>query len=289
MKTLYDRGLAPLPKSSSTTKLTRVYEERYHWPLSLAILCLALEVVLPESTTSGRRKGKTAAVMAGATMLALAMTTDRAEASPSSAYRDYQKGKYVAALSEYARLADIKTNDYRLHYNAGEAAYQTKEYEKALQQFTATLDTPTVSSDLATQEHVYYDLGNTLYHLGDGLSETDKKKEQWEQAVQNYGHALQLNTNDLDAKNNLAYVQQKLEELKKQDQQQDKNKPNDTEPSEEAKKAKERADAAVKARQYKEALDIMEASLKSDPTTQYYGDYIKRLQEINGVAVAPGH
>ena len=77
-----------------------------------------------------------------------------------------------------------------------------------------------------------------------------------------------------------------MEELKRQ-QQQNQQPPDDQEPSEAAKAAKARADAAVKQRQYKQALDIMEDSLKSDSTTQYYGDYIKRLQEINGVAVAP--
>ena len=132
------------------------------------------------------------------------------------------------------------------------------------------------------------DLGNTLYRIGEPQQDPDQKQKAWEQAVQNYGHALQLNTNDLDAKNNLAYVQKKLEELKKQQQQQNKNKDDDIQPSEAAKKAKEQADEAVKARQYRQALDIMEASQKADSTTQYYGDYIKRLQEINGVAAAPG-
>jgi tetratricopeptide (TPR) repeat protein len=122
--------------------------------------------------------------------------------------------------------------------------------------------------------------------LGDLDSDSAKKQERWEQALTNYSRALRLSTNDIDAKNNLAFVKQKLEELKKQEQQK-KQPPEEKEPSEAAKAAKARADEAVRQRQYKQALDIMEDSLKSDPTTQTYGDYIKRLQEINGVAVTP--
>jgi len=223
MKTLYERGLAPLPKNTSTTKLTRVYEERYHWPLAVAVLLLAIEYVLPESSTRRRRKSKgastTAAVAVAATVV-LALAPAGANASPSTAYRDYENGKFDAALQEYLRLSDKKTNDYRLNYNAGASAYKAQDYDKALQQFNAVLNSPGVSPDLQTQEHAYYDLGNTLYQMGEPLPDPDEKQKHWEQALDSYGRALRLNTNDIDAKNNLAYVKQKLEELKKQQQQQ---------------------------------------------------------------------
>ena len=44
METLYAQGLAPLPKSDSTTKLVRQYRERFHWPLGIAMLLLVLEM-----------------------------------------------------------------------------------------------------------------------------------------------------------------------------------------------------------------------------------------------------
>ncbi len=226
MKVLYDRGLAPLPKSTGTTKLTRVYQERYHWPLGLAMLCLIIEAILPESPRSGapRRRKASGAVAATAAALLLFLTISRAAASPSSAYNDYQKGNYDSALSEYSRLAEAKTNDYRLHYNAGAAAYQTKEYQKALEQFNDTLASPAITPDLQTQERAYYDMGNTYYHLGEPASDPGQKQHQWEQAIDSYGRALHLNTNDIDAKNNLAYVKEKLEQLKQQQQQQQQQK-----------------------------------------------------------------
>jgi Ca-activated chloride channel family protein len=287
METLYSRGLAPLPKTQESTRLTRVYRERYHWPLGVAVICLVVELLLPESPRSRRSDAPAAApLLQTAALIAALLLSRSANASPSSAFSDFQAGDFKAAAEEYNRLAAEKTNDYRLRYDAGTAAYRAKQLENAQKQLDAALNSPDIISDLQAQEHAYYNLGNTLFRLGDPLPDPQQKEKCWQQSIENFGRALHLNTNDLDAKNNLAYVKQKLEELKKQQQQQrQKHQDQDNlEPSEAAKAAKARADQAVKQRQYKQALDIMEASRKQDPTTEYYADYIKRLQEINGVA-----
>ena len=46
--TLYDQGLAKLPKSEHQEKLVRQYHERYHWPLAVAIVLLLVEMLFPE-------------------------------------------------------------------------------------------------------------------------------------------------------------------------------------------------------------------------------------------------
>jgi Ca-activated chloride channel family protein len=289
METLYERGLAPLPKNEETTRLTRVYRERYHWFLGFAVICLVVETLLPErARTRSRRARGAAALQTAAVALAFCLIPQRGSASPSSAFRDYQSGKFTNAFEEYNRLVQQKTNDYRLHYDAGAAAYQAKKLEAAEAQFNSALNTPDIISDPQNQQRTYYNLGNTHYRMGEPVTDTDKKKELWQEAITNFNFAVRLNTNDLDAKNNLAFVKQQLEQLNKQ-QDKDKNKqpPEDKEPSAAAKAAKARADEAIKRRQYRQALDIMEESLKNDPTTQNYEDYIKRLQEINGVAVPP--
>jgi Ca-activated chloride channel family protein len=277
MNTLYQRGIAPLPKSEESTRLTRVYQERYYWPLGFAVVCLLAELLLPESPRQRRV----------AIALVLLLLTKPAFASPSSAYKDYQTGDYKGAFDEYYRLAEKKTNDYRLRFDAGTAAYQAKEFEKAEKGFTEALNSPGIISAPAIQQHTYYDLGNTLYHIGTSQQQPDGKQKYWEQAVENYTRAIHLDTNDLDAQNNMQFVKQQLEKLKKD--QKDKKPPDDQEPDEAAKKAKARADEAVRQRLYKDAMDIMETSRKQDSTTEYYADYIKRLEEINGVATNVAH
>jgi Ca-activated chloride channel family protein len=226
MDTLYARGLAPLPKSEESTRLTRVYQERYHWPLGFAIVCLVIELLLPESPRVRRSVALSAASAAqqAAVVMALLLIPLSALSSPSSAYRDYQSGDFKGALDEYNRLAGQKTNDYRLHYDAGAAAYRAKELERAQKQFNDALNSQTIVSDPKTQENTYYNLGNTLYQMGEPLPDPDKKKELWQQAIENLGRAYRLDTNDIDARNNLAYIKQKLEELKQQQQQQQKQK-----------------------------------------------------------------
>jgi len=145
-----------------------------------------------------------------------------ARGSPSSAFRDYQAGDFQEAYDEYQRLLEQKTNDYRLQYDAGTAAYRAKQLEAAEKNLQAALNSAQISSDLPAQERAYYNLGNTFYRSGEPLDDLDKKKARWEKSIDNFSRALHLNTNDLDAKNNLAFVKRKLEELKQQQQQQQK-------------------------------------------------------------------
>ena len=224
MEILYAQGLAPLPKSEATVKLTRVYRERYHWFLGFAVLCLAAEMLFPEGPRPPRAQtaaGPSAARLRKAALVSCVLLVPAsAPASGPGAFNKYQSGDYQAAFEEYNRLAAAKTNDYRLHYDAGTSAYRAKELDAAEKQLGQALNSPDIVSDLDAQERAYYNLGNTLYHLGEPAADPKQKQERWEQSIANYSRALRLNTNDLDAKNNLAFVKKKLEELKQQQQQQ---------------------------------------------------------------------
>ena len=231
MEILYRQGLAPLPKSEATTRLALVPREHYHWFLGFALLCLAAEMLLPEGPRPRRAETAPAAAPAGwqkaAVILCLLLIPAPSRASGPGAFNKYQSGDYKAAFEEFNRLAGEKTNDYRLHYDAGTSAYRAKELEAAEKQLGAALNSPEIVSDLEAQEHAYYNLGNTLFHLGEPEADPQKKQERWEQSITDYSRALRLNTNDLDARSNLAFVKKKLEEFKQQQQQQQKDQKND--------------------------------------------------------------
>jgi Ca-activated chloride channel family protein len=217
---LYDRGIAPLPKTDRVTKSFQNFHERYHWPLAIAMLLLLLEMFLPDRK---RRRSQQAA--AAAPQGALAETTALllllalpavAAASPSSALREYNSGKYEESFKDYGKLLERKQDDPRLKFNTGAAAYQSKQLDDAAKLFTDSLGSP----DLNLQQRAYYNLGNTMYRLGQNLSDPKKKQESWENAVKGFESALKLNQQDADAKYNLDFVNQQLEELKKEQQQQ---------------------------------------------------------------------
>ena len=255
--TLYDQGLALLPKSQHQEKLIRQYHERYHWPLALAIVLLLVEMLFPERkperTTKrpppSRPKAPSgpppipapaathqpqtpAPALQSARSLSsiaslwsllfiaecLLLFAPSATASPSSALREYKSGNYEQALKEYERLLKKNKDDPRLHFNAGAAAYKNQQFDEATKEFGATLAAP----DLKLQGLGYYNEGNALFHLGERNPDPGKRKENWEKALQDYQSTLKLNPQDPDAKHNYEFVKKMLEELKQQQQQQSK-------------------------------------------------------------------
>jgi Ca-activated chloride channel family protein len=223
--TLYDQGLAKLPKSQHQEKFVRRYHERYPWPLAVAIVLLLVEMLFPERKREPKAKPVAAlpgqpALRTAATVLVLLLLPAALLGSPASALREYKAGQYEQALKEYERLLKRKSDDPRLHFNAGAAAYRNQQFEEAARQFNATLASP----DLKLQGLAYYNQGNALYHLGESNPDPKKRTEAWEKALQDYQSTAKLNPQDADAKFNYEFVKQKLEELKQQQQQSQQNK-----------------------------------------------------------------
>jgi Ca-activated chloride channel family protein len=223
--TLYDQGLAKLPKTQHEEKFVRRYHERYHWPLAIAIVLLLVEMLFPERKREPRPKAAPVApaqpALRAAAVLLLLLALPRAlSASPSSALREYKAGNYDQAFKEYERLLQGKTDDPRLHFNAGAAAYRNRQFGEAAKQFNATLDSP----DLNLQGLAYYNEGNALYHLGESSPDPKQRSEAWEKALADYQSTMKLNPKDADARFNYDFVKKKLEELKQQQQQSQQNK-----------------------------------------------------------------
>ncbi len=228
MEALYANQLAPLPKSEGQEKHVKQYRERYRWPLAAAMLLLLLEMLLPERRSpagrradatrkqAGSRGGAPKVQLAGAALvLAFLMQPMLASGSAPGALREYKAGDYGAAFQDYKALLGRKADDPRLHFNAGTAAYQDHQFDEAAKQFSSVVNSP----DVKLQELGYYNLGNTLYRLGEHTPDSAKKTEAWESALKNYQNTLALNPQDTDAKFNYDFVQKKLQELKQQQQQ----------------------------------------------------------------------
>ncbi len=264
INTLYERGLEPLPKSTGKEKLLRRYHEQFQWPLAVAVLLLLAEMFLPEraSQTTTQRKGN---IAASATLFAILFLPVATNASPTSALRDYKAGNFTNSLAEYERLAQISTNDLRLVFNAGAAAYRATNYDEALKNFKLV----TVAPDLKLQQLAYYNLGNVQFRAGAAAKDLDGLQEAWEMAIKSYERAVSLNTNDADAVFNLAFAKNGVEQIKAF--------------REAMRRAKGEADAAVRQRNYHRALAIMEELVKN-PVAKQFQDYTKKLKDIDAIA-----
>ena len=268
MDTLYERGLAPLPKSESSEKLVRRYHEQFHWPLALALLALLAEMFLPERKKSKVQspKSKVEAPAIAALVIILLLPAS-ANASPASALRDYRSNNFTNALTEYTKLAEVRTNDLRLVFNAGDAAYRATNFDAAQNLFQQV----TLSPDLKLQQQAFYNLGNVQFQKAKQAKDLNGLEQGFEAAAKIYERAVALNTNDVDAvfnfnfaKNAAEYIRQIKAALLR---------------------GKGSADAAVRKAEFHTAFSIMqELTQKYKIAEKQFEDYTKKLKDIDDIA-----
>jgi tetratricopeptide (TPR) repeat protein len=262
-----------LPKSESSEKFIRRYHEQFQWPLGAATLLLLAEMFLPERKREKKIPASISGANAKAALLAMVLCAlpNLISASPSSALSDYKSGNFTNALAEFSRLAEIQTNDVRLIFNAGAAAYRATNYDAALQDFQLV----TLSPDLKLQQQAYYNLGNTQYRLGElkfepDTGSLDAMEETWRQAVTSYQRASELNTNDLNATYNLGFVKKQIELI--------------AQLRDAMRRAKQSADEAVRRNEFHSALEIMENLTQNKIAAKKFQDYVKKLKDIDEIA-----
>jgi len=259
MDTLYERGLAPLPKSETKEKLVRRYHEQFQWPLAGAILLLLGEFFLPERV---RRNPARAAVL-----LALLGSSVSGLASPATALHDYQSGNFTNALQQYTRLAEVRTNDLRLVFNAGDAAYRATNFDLAQQLFQSV----TLAPDLKLQQQAYYNLGNVQFQMAKQAKDLDGLEQGFTAAAKIYERAVSLNTNDADAAFNLNYSQMAAEYIRQIKAA--------------LLRAKGSADVAVQRAEFHTAYGIMqELTEKYKIAGKQFEEFTKKLKDIDEIA-----
>ncbi len=282
INTLYERGLEPLPKSSGKEKLVRRYHEQFQWPLAAAILLLLAEMFLPERKRQKkvlsndlphpgplpkeREKRSPLSGMAGIFVLfTLLGLSEIAGASPSSALRDYKSGNYTNALTEFSKLAEVRTNDLRLVFNAGDAAYGATNFDLAQKLFQQV----TLSPDLKLQQKAFYNLGNTQFQQAKAAKDLDGLEKSLETAAKTFERAVTLDKTDADATFNLAFTKDAVEQIKRL--------------KEAMRLAKSDADAAVRQKNYHHAVEIMESLAKIQIAAKQFEDFTKKLKDIDAI------
>jgi Ca-activated chloride channel family protein len=270
MDTLYERGLAPLPKSEGTEKLVRRYHEQYHWPLAAALLLLLAELFFPERRTPVRRgQAKTSNLQssAAAVLVALFLVPAAAKASPAGALRDYKSGNFTNALAEFIKLAGVRTNDLRLVFNAGDAAYRATNFDLAQTLFTQV----TLSPDLKLQEQAFYNLGNVQFQKAKQAKDLDGLEQGFDAAAKIYERAGSLNTNDVDAAFNLKFAKNAANYIRQIKAA--------------LLRGKSSADTAVRRAEFHTAFEIMqELTQKYKIAEKQFEEFTKKLKDIDDIA-----
>ena len=273
MDTLYERGLAPLPKSESKEKLVRRYHEQFQWPLAAAILLLIAEFLLPERKSQTKITGtisKSGITKTALLAMVLCAFQNFSFASPASALREYNLGKYqnyTNALAEYTALATVKTNDLRFVFNAGDAAYRATNFDLAQNLFQQV----TLSPDLKLQQQAFYNLGNVQFQRAKQAEDLDGLEQGFDAAAKIYARAVMLNTNDVDAVFNCKFAQGAAEQVRAIKAA--------------LLRAKSTADAAVRRAEFHAALAIMQSlAQKYQIAGKQFEEFTKKLKDIDDIA-----
>jgi Ca-activated chloride channel homolog len=212
IETLYEQGLAHLSRSDQATRLIRRFNERFHWPLGVAVALLLIEFFLSERARALRRPKTSAPVRPWISKAAacfwVCATFPGLNASSVRALKQYEAGKYDEAQAAYEKMLERKGEDPRLHFNVGASAYRRGDYTTAARAFEEAAKAP----DLDLQQRAYYNLGDARFRLGEQLPDDPERRDQWQQAIESFEAALRLNPEDADAEHNLQFVKRRIEE-----------------------------------------------------------------------------
>jgi len=121
----------------------------------------------------------------------------------------YQKQKYNQASKKFHEAHQEKPDDPKISYNLGNSLYKQGSYEKALQNYSGSVEQKSSSS---MNQKANYNMGNALFRMN-----------KLEESIVAYKKALEIDPSDMDSKFNLEFVR---EQIKKKKQNQDKSKKN---------------------------------------------------------------
>ncbi|TFG88963.1 MAG: tetratricopeptide repeat protein, partial [Candidatus Atribacteria bacterium] len=143
--------------------------------------------------------------------------------------REYEKEKFSESEISYRRAIDKNKGSGDAVFNSGDALYKQKKYEDAGKQF--------IESHKMNEEKDKRSA--SMYNLGNSLLMSNKLQE----SIEAYKNSLKLKPDNMEAKYNLAYVQDLLKKQEEQQQQQQQqNKDNQDQNKDQEKKENDNKD-----------------------------------------------
>jgi len=217
------QDMGALDRSDFAEKRYVVFEDRFQYPLAIAVILLIIELAIP-----AHRLIRMALFIFFPTLLLLSFSTS-AQAVPLNAYLENKKGleafedgKLDEAKNHFGTAQALDPFLAELQYNQSTVQAQTGELEGAIQGFAGAAKTSLEKGNINL-------LGKSYFNLGSALG----SKSEFNGAIQAY-----LNTIDAaiagkdkqleaDARKNLELLIQQQQEQQKQKQQQQQKEQNE--------------------------------------------------------------
>ena len=208
MQRIVRDGLGKMKEQETDARFTRMPIEHYQWPLGAAIAAFVAALLLGE-----RKRVAKVAKVARVAVAALVLLAARAEARHAGIEK-FEAKDYAGSLGEFD--GDLKKRDVaELQFDAGAAAYQLGDYNRAADAFSRALGTaaPELKNSAA------YNLGNTLARLAVKHHKKENKIGDLKDAVKQYDEVLKDDPKHEDAKHNRDIVTKLIAELEKEEKQ----------------------------------------------------------------------
>ncbi|MBF0511341.1 MAG: VWA domain-containing protein [Candidatus Omnitrophica bacterium] len=218
---LYERQLSKLKKHDNEEKMAKVYNERFQWPLTLALVLLLIETGLGCCGFKGTQKILLILFLLLWPSLSFASTASEVH----KANELYKQGKFDDSISYYQKALGLDKDSGVVQYDLGTALYKKGDYAKALGYLQGVAE----DKSLKINPQAAYNLGNVLYKSGlqKASSDVDEAIKSLQEALKAYGQAIRGNPKDEDAHYNQDFVKKEIERLKKIQKEQQKKQEGD--------------------------------------------------------------
>lgn len=236
---LVNQVLAALERREGESKSTTKPIERFHWPLSLAIVFLVMAWLLrPTSKRAFAAPAPAALALVILTGLALfSPVSQPAQAASLSSFipdwsnpatrtvrearRAIEREDYEGAMKLYQESLEKKPNPDQvpaIALSLGQAARQAQQYDTAVSAFSRALE----NTGQEVRLGAHRGLGHALYEQGDrALAKQPRFTiRAWTDSVRHLNAALQLAPDNKELIENRDFVQKRLDELQEQQRQQ---------------------------------------------------------------------
>ena len=193
-----------MEKGEFEGKVFAEFEGRFYYFLYLALFLLLLESIVSERSSRWlRRLGQMIPVM-----LLLVSLDAQAQSENKPIRRGnqaFENEKFQEAELHYRKALENNENSFKGSFNLGNSIYRQDHYEEAANAFQRAIANQT---DDIGRSKAFYNFGNSLL-----------MNQQIPESIEAYKNALRLNPADEDARHNLVYAQQMLEQQEQQQQQ----------------------------------------------------------------------
>ncbi len=211
---LYERQLSKLKKHDNQEKMSKQYDERFQWPLTLAFLLLWAEALV-------LHRKKILFFGIGVLFCFSGQAHASVAGEVNKANNLYKEGKFDDSLKMYQDALGRQEQLPVVQYDLGTALYKKGDYDKAF----GYLQQAAQDKNLKIRPKAEYNLGNVLFRKGaqQEYTNVDEAIKSMQEAMGHYDKTMAEDPKDQDAQYNEDFVKKEIERLKQKKQNQQQN------------------------------------------------------------------